>query len=182
MIKKTLIAIVIYLMPFMAPTALASGIGVSPSKLDLQAPAQTTGQLTVANPTADAQTFQIYAPDFPSAITVEPNDFALGPGGRKTVSIRVDAKRLSAEIQNRAGAPFVTSLDVLARPLDKKNLAVAAGVKIPLTVILPPPSDQNLTGHSIAAVFFFAGLFLLCLIVLKRHRLPLKKIPPAGFS
>lgn len=109
-------------------TASASGIQVFPARLNFILPAGQTAsvQITVANPSAGVQTFQIYAEDFPSKISAQPNDFSLEPGGRKTVTVSVNAAGLPANISTR--------VDIIARPLNGNKLSIAAGVKIPLSV------------------------------------------------
>jgi P pilus assembly chaperone PapD len=127
----------IFVITFPYYVAFASGIQVSPSKLEFNMALDglMAKQIIVSNPTNQAQMFQVYAEDYPDLITAEPNDFALEPGGRKNVSIIVNSQKLPGSLK--------TQLAVLAGPLPgKKNLAVSAGVKIPLSISTNYPHMQ----------------------------------------
>ncbi len=110
------------------PTALASGIQVSPARLDFvfDDNAQKIQEITVANPSPDVVVFAVYSEDYPNYITAEPTSFSLEPGGRRTVTVKVNPKGL-------LGADK-TQLAILGRPLDQTSLSVAAGAKIPITI------------------------------------------------
>lgn len=154
------------LLMFIPQAVLASGIQVSPAKLDFQiTPGQPQPrQLVVANPTADVQTFQIYAQDYPSAITAEPNDFALEAGGRKEVAIYVDGKNLPVKVNSQ--------LAIVARPLaNSKNLSVATGVKVPLTITNEKQTKAPIKTNPIIilALLLLAISLALSLRHLKKH-------------
>jgi hypothetical protein len=164
MMYKSLISILLLLgcPPLLA---FASGIQVSPAKLEFWATSQQTlsEQLVVANPSPDAQAFQIYATDFPSAIVAEPNDFSLEPGGRRDIVVSVDMQKLQKNVN--------TKLAVITHPLGKnKNLAVATGVKIPLTIISTPGARSANRTENIAIFALIVAVFLTILLTITKHK------------
>ena len=137
--------------------ALATGIQVLPDHLNFPV-GQTTQQVTVANPTASPQTFQIYAEDFASAIAANPNDFAIQPGGRRDVTVTLDPAKLPAGGQ--------TSLDVLAKPVTAESggsLDVATGVKIPLTFALQTRDRASIPNDWLPAITLGLAIILVLL-------------------
>ena len=107
--------------------ALAAGIQVSPEKLEFELAAgrAKTEEITVTNPTADVQLFEVYPDDYDRSIKANPASFTLEAGGRQKVSITVDPFKLS-------GGVISTSLSVLGKPLAESRVQVNTGVKIPI--------------------------------------------------
>jgi hypothetical protein len=151
---KILIAIILIFLPL---AALASGIEVKPAKLELSAgPGQTaTAKITVGNPTADVQIFEVYADDFADSIKLNPQSFTLEAGDSKTV-----------EVSARGAGPgiFKTEISVVGKPLSDARLVAGTGVKIPLTVSTsenPASWPQTTFVWYAAALLLAAGTFLL---------------------
>ena len=119
----------------------ASGIQVSPARLDFSlADGKPSAQtITIVNPTADVQVFEVYTDDFQDAIKAMPASFTLESGARKTVSLTVDAPALHQD-----NAKLSTSLSVVGKPLADNKFSVGTGVKIPLTISLTSlPQKSN---------------------------------------
>ncbi len=113
--------------------ALASGIKVSPEKLQFETGGKTQRkEIVVANPTADVQLFEVYADDFSKAITANPASFTLEAGNRKTVTITVDPSKLGSGITT-------TNLSVVGKPLTDSRVQINTGVKIPITISAHQP-------------------------------------------
>lgn len=123
------------------PAAQAAGIQVSPSSLDFVVATNkpVTHEIVVANPTADAQLYQVYADDFTSALTVFPESFTLEAGGRKTVQIAITPTALK---QNNSQL-LSTTLSITSQPLASGKLSVGTGVKLPITVSSKFVANKN---------------------------------------
>src|SRR5665213_3519567 len=139
---KSLAILAVLIIP--SALALAAGIQVSPSELSATvAGGKTTSlNITVVNPTADVQVYEVYADDFSSAITAIPESFTLQSGEKKVVDITIDA----AMLKNQAGEKLATSLSVVGKPLADNKFSIGTGVKIPITIILgndPPKTDKK---------------------------------------
>lgn len=119
---------------FLPVVTLASGISVSPAKLELAVQAGTTisEALTVTNPTADVQLFEIYADDFTDMFAFNPATFTLEAGARKTVQMTVNPR------QSRLSDSSVlsTTLSVVSKPLADSRFQANTGVKIPASITL----------------------------------------------
>ncbi len=142
---------------FCLPTiAIAAGIQVSPAKLDFAAAIgkSVTQNITVVNPTADVQVFEVYSDDFADAIKPMPASFTLESGGKKTVSITVDALKINSEKTGKLG----TNLSVVAKPLADNKFSVGTGVKIPLTITINTAPEVK---NNSRLMLFSLGLFLL---------------------
>jgi len=139
--------------------AQAAGIQVAPARLDFQtSPEKAASQnLTIINPTADVQLFEVYTDDFTELIKAVPTSFTLEAGAKKIVSITVDA----AGQKQKANESLSTNLSVVGKPLADKQLSVGTGVKIPLTITFFP-SAPNSKNHNLLffglAVLVLAGL------------------------
>jgi hypothetical protein len=81
----------------------------------------------VVNPTADKQKFEIYADEFKEAITASPSGFTLEAGGRKNVTITINASKFGGDVSQ-------TNLSVVGKPITNGEVEVNTGVKIPITV------------------------------------------------
>lgn len=124
-------------------TAIAAGLQVSPSKLEMSVtgkPVATT--LVVVNPTADVQLFEVYVSDFDKLITLRPASFTLQSGQRQNVAVSVNPTYMPS------GSGMVsTDVSIVGRPLAQSNVPVGTGVKVPLTVTLSTrrvPTTQQL--------------------------------------
>jgi hypothetical protein len=138
-------------------TALASGIQVSPAELKFenysQKPASLT--LTVVNPSADVQVFEIYPDDFKNIISVSPESFTLESGAQKLVAVTVKPKNNSY---------VSTTLSIISKPLAESKLQFATGAKIPLTISYEAVRSKSKNipfiiggGILLAVLAYFAG-------------------------
>ena len=111
--------------------AFAAGIQVSPARLDFTVAAnrQTSQTLTVVNPTADVQLFEVYADNFTESVKTSPASFTLEAGAKKTVTVTVN---FDSQNSNRI---LSTTLSVVGKPLlGSQQFSVGTGVKIPLSI------------------------------------------------
>ena len=153
--KKILIIIVL----FFPLVVQAAGIQVTPERLEFEIAASKsqTKEITVANPTADVQLFEVYPDDFESIINVNPKSFTLEAGGQKEVSVTIKPDSLSAGVLS-------TNLSIVGKPLAESRVQVNTGVKIPVTVKNAKPEYKNFLPIIVAvaiAVGIIAGNFLL---------------------
>jgi UDP-3-O-[3-hydroxymyristoyl] glucosamine N-acyltransferase len=116
---------------FYIQTASASGISVTPEKIFLENfnNTSTTQTLTVANPSADVQIFEVYPDDFSDIIKIYPSSFTMEAGARKTVEISTTNKT-----QIETGSVITTNLSIVSKPILENKFSVGTGVKIPVTV------------------------------------------------
>jgi len=123
---KYLLTLILFLIP---ASVLAAGIQVSPEKLQFAiSDSKTQSQeITVANPTADVQLFQIYPDDFDRAIKSNPASFTLEAGASKRVQITVDPSQLP-------NGTASTTLSILSKPLAAAGVSINTGIKIPITI------------------------------------------------
>lgn len=110
---------------------MGAGVEASPSKLQLQTFSNTKAvtELTVRNPSADVQLFEIYADDFSDSIKIHPTSFVLEAGNSKSIAISYDAKRGKNTI-------LKTNISVVARPLSESRFQFNSGIKIPITILI----------------------------------------------
>lgn len=169
MSQKTILTILATLGIFL-PLAIAqaAGIQVAPARLDfkVQTGKAVSQNLTIVNPTADVQLFEVYADDFPELIKAVPTSFTLEAGAKKIVSISIDAGK------QKANQSLSTTLSVVGKPLADKQLSMGTGVKIPLTITFSP-SALNSKNHNL--IFF--GLAILVLAGLAYYFKAIKKPP-----
>lgn len=154
--KKIFILVLLF-----APSiSSAAGIEVAPSKLELAAGANqpAVAQITVSNPTADVQIFEVYPDDFTDRIKITPASFTLEAGGRGEVIIEY-SDGTQSQILN-------TAISVVAKPLAESRFQANTGVKIPLTITAagiskPPPAKvwYPLGGAVLIAAAYALGRF-----------------------
>ena len=168
--KKTLL-LPILTVSFITYTVVtnAAGISVSPEKLDITVAADTAAtKLTVANPTADVEVYSVTADDFSQGITAQPESFTLESGGRKEVVININRTALTGA----NGTVLATNLSVVGKPLADSKLAVATGVKIPLTLHLASTAISKNFSYwklwpALAAIILLLALIM---FLLKRKK------------
>lgn len=151
--KRTLIVIASLILP---AVVLAAGIEVSPEKLEFELTGgkAKTEEITVANPTADVQLFEVYPDDFTQAIKANPESFTLEAGGRKKVLITLDPRRIS-------GAAISTNISVLGKPLAESGVRVNTGVKIPVSARIAKSRRSNFASLAVSALIIAGvGVFL----------------------
>lgn len=110
---------------FSFDTALAIGIGVEPSFLDLELKVGQSKKtkILVYNISREAGIFQVFPDELQEWIKIEPDNFRLEAGEKKEAKITILPKK---------GGRKTTYLSVLAKPLDRKSFNVSSGIKIPL--------------------------------------------------
>lgn len=155
---KTIKLILSTLLLFPAITS-AVGVSVTPSKLDfiLNEKKIASQEITVVNPTADVQLFEVYSDEFEKVIKAGPASFTLEARGRKTVLITVDSSNL------QTNQIISTNLSVTGRLLKDDGLKVGTGVKIPIKIAIEQSRQRNysflwLTGGTL--LLLLAGLML----------------------
>ena len=121
--KKILLLTSLYLIQ--TGTASASGLSVSPARLDFELSGNTNvaKNIVVANPTADVMIFEVYADEFQDTIIVNPESFTLESGGRKEVSVSIDSEKL------KQAQTIATSLSVVGKPLAQNKVNIGGGGK-----------------------------------------------------
>ena len=134
----------------------AAGLQISPAKLEFTLPAQSALEqtLTIVNPTADVQVFEVYADDFTDIIKAAPASFTLESGAKKSVKISVDAKRLKNN--QHLGA----NLSVVGKPLADNKFSVGTGAKIPITISVTADAKPKIPG------WVFWSIILPCLVLI----------------
>jgi len=133
--KNIIMIFVLLIFPF---AAMAAGIQASPEKLmfNISNAKALTQEITVVNPTADVQLFEIYPDDFETLIKVFPASFMLEAGGSKKVQITVDPKQFS-------GSSAGTTLSVLGKSLAESKIQINAGIKIPIIIAVSGEKRRN---------------------------------------
>jgi len=133
---KKLLLVLVAVAPL---AAAAAGIQVSPSKLKLEIATNNpaSAELTVGNPTADVQLFEVYPDDFAGIISANPASFTLEAGAAKTVRIIVFSGKLKDE------ETLATNISILAKPLADSRFQANSGVKIPIIISSIKPVEKN---------------------------------------
>lgn len=163
-ILKTSIVIFSLVFPLFS---LAAGLQISPARLDIimGTDQQTTENIVFANPTSEVQIFEITADDFGNRIQPWPKSFTLESGARKTITIKITSEGW----QKMTSQKIVTNLSVIAKPLDKENLAIGAGAKIPVEITINQTSQNN-TKKLVPIIVIILGVaFLIALLKYKRR-------------
>lgn len=124
------------LLVLLPQSAGASGIAVSPAKLEIFAALgkSATSQMWVKNPGTEVQIFEVYADEFAEFLDVNPNSFTLEPQEQRSVAVRLNEKFWN---HSRARSQILqTELSVLSLPLKDLpgGFTANAGVKIPVTL------------------------------------------------
>ena len=168
-----LIPVLLILQPLFAQ---AAGIQVSPARLDFIVPgnSQVSQNLTVVNPTADVQLFEVYPDDFTENVKAVPQSFTLEAGAKKTVAITVNPQ--TGSLQNQ-GQILSTNLSVVGKPLaDNQKFSVGTGVKIPLNITLTAGSAPNNTKTPFAAILLAVAIIILGLWSFYIHKTANRKL------
>ena len=144
---------------------LAAGLLVSPSKLDFSLTPQSKLEqtLTIVNPTADVQVFEVYADDFTDVIKATPSSFTLESGAIKKVNILIDAKSLNVDQH------LVTNLSVVGKPLAESKFSVGAGAKIPIFITVASSAKPKIPGWAFWSIAI-AGLITVLTLKNPRRR------------
>ena len=159
---KTIISILIGLIT-LPLSVFATGLSVSPTRLDFEVVdgGKASQTLTVTNPTADVMVFEVYADEFEDMIMVQPESFTLESGGRKMVSISIDAKDANKS------QSISTNLSVVGKPLAESKVNVGAGAKIPVTINMAP--SQNSPVNKLMLIVISAAAVLAAAFYLGRR-------------
>lgn len=157
------IILLLFSIAILAPDmAYGAGIAVSPAKIELEAVAngKALAKLTVTNPTADVQLFEVYPDDFSNMFKANPASFTLEAGGKKLVAI-------TFEDSNKNPKKLQTNISVVAKPLVESRFQANSGVKIPITVTLNPSSKRE---FPVWVPLLFASMVLIALLVYSKFR------------
>lgn len=112
---------------FIPSFAMGTGISVSPQRLEFKFPLQEPSkEITVANPSAEPQFFEIFADDYESAFQIIPKNFTLQAGERQTVTVSVDGSKFNRIVS--------ANLSIVAKPLNQNPLQINTGVKLPIAI------------------------------------------------
>ncbi|PIR97573.1 MAG: hypothetical protein COT91_00660 [Candidatus Doudnabacteria bacterium CG10_big_fil_rev_8_21_14_0_10_41_10] len=156
--KKILLTILI----FFPLTAHVVGIQVSPSKIDLEGEVgkPSSAEITVSNPTADIQLFEVYPDDLENIFSVEPKSFTLEAGIKKTVKITATSQTPGI---------MKTNLSIVGKPLADSRFNANTGVKLPVSMLFLPAQKSTLPVQFIVyAVLTIATLELILYLLRKR--------------
>ena len=120
-------------------SASAAGVQVLPSKIEVIIPAHETRTytITVANPTRDVQTFEVYPNALEDQIMVSPRSFNLEAGERREVTLTI---KPTADARDSQSA---TTISIVAKAIASGNVKAGTGVKLPITIIVGPAGTSN---------------------------------------
>ena len=139
---------------FIPSMVRAAGMQIYPSRLDfeLKSGQQDAKTLTVTNPTADIQLFEISAEGFSQLIRTEPASFTLEPGEKKNVQVSVKSPL--------SGQTIAAEVSLTGRPLKESSLLVGAGVKIPVVITSQKTEETSKNKPAILTLLtlIFIGL------------------------
>ncbi|MFZ2970524.1 MAG: hypothetical protein WA063_05215 [Minisyncoccia bacterium] len=164
--------IIISFLLFAAASASASGVTINPPKIDLAVKINkpSSEEVTITNPTSDAQIFKVYPDDFVDIIKANPSSFTLEAGAKKTVTVTVEIK----DGQNSSGT-LNTNISVVAKPLAEAGFQTNAGVKIPLSITVSENNSpsrvpkQEYYAFAIAVLF---GIGAIAYFMRRKNRMP----------
>ena len=145
---KKIILIVLFLFPSIV---CAAGVEASPSKLDIIA-SDSSGstELSVRNPSANVQLFEVYADEFTENIKILPTCFILEAGASEKISIVYNTK-------SNTDAIFKTNISVVAKPMTDSTFQFNSGIKIPITI--------TVGGESLVFPWWYYGIVAAVVIV-----------------
>lgn len=163
--------IIISFLLFAAASASASGVKITPPKIDLAVKINKplSEEMTITNPTNDVQIFKVYPDDFPDIVKINPASFTLEAGEKKTAVVTVEIK----DGQNSSGA-LITNISVVAKPLAEAGFQANAGVKIPLSIIVSESSSSSMAPkqvYSALAIVILFGIGALEYFVFRKKRM-----------
>ncbi|MEA2098403.1 MAG: hypothetical protein U9P70_05020 [Patescibacteria group bacterium] len=166
--------ILIFILILLPVSLQATGIQVSPSKIDFILGIgceSVSEELIVANPTADIQIFEVYPDEFYEIIKTNPASFTLEAGERKVVTVTV-----YSSITENISQVLKTNLSVVSKPLIETRLQANTGVKIPLSIVTENIIVKN-KSHVISPKLFYAilivvafGFGFITYLIFKRNR------------
>ncbi len=112
---------------FLAATANASALKITPSEVKLDAVFGKTEQktITIENPGSDVALFEVYLDNFSDWVKIKPESFILEAGKSQKVILEIKKKEIGV---------FSTTISVVAKPLSEREFKANAGVKIPLEI------------------------------------------------
>ena len=147
--------------------SLASGLLVSPSKLDFDISKlkQKEKTITVANTTEDVQIIDIYFDEHEEWFEIKPKIFSLTPGEWKKISI-----------SPVLGKPWFYSkqtklyLLIIAKPLKESSIKVSSGIKLPVTVTSNSAINPGKLLFPTLLVMLILLIIAASLIAQRKHR------------
>lgn len=179
MIKKIFFGcLLVFTLPMSASVA---GLSISPARLDFTVDdgGQASQNIMVMNPTSDVMVFEVYADEFSDVISLRPESFTLESGGRKKVSVMIDASSspaFSAPSFQKITSPFPpsfqkrgpggvlsTNISVVGKALAENKINIAAGAKLPIAITMTagsPPKSYAQNGIVIVALLIISLLLI----------------------
>lgn len=120
---------VIFFSLFNLNPAGAVGLVIKPKELNLSAQArkEATAEFLVINVAAEPALYKVSPDALADKIKLEPADFQLEPNASQLVKVKVKISEPGR---------YQTDISIIARPLGAGGLAVASGVKLPLTIVV----------------------------------------------
>ncbi|MCX6797063.1 MAG: hypothetical protein NTX98_01115 [Candidatus Doudnabacteria bacterium] len=165
---RILITVGVYLLT--PAFVLASGLSVSPTRLDFVIKDKTAApkiqEIIVANPTTETVIMEIVPDNFAGLIIPAPQIFSLAPGGRKTVFITLAQ---NYEKFFFSANKIKTNLSIVAKPLNGGNFSVMSGIKLPVNIKL---IQSNQPAHQKQAIGLAALFILLIVWLWKKYEAP----------
>ncbi len=152
--------------------AHASGIQVSPAKLifSLNSKVQKTSlEITIANPTADVQIYELYADNYAENFSIEPKSFTLESGARKTAKLTFDINGFEPE----KSIALAGNISIVGQPLAESRVNTGAGVKLPFTVEIYETDQPNPSVNLPDWVMLLtgAGAMAFIIFIVKRFKI-----------
>ncbi len=161
-ILTTLILIGLITVPVLT---LGAGIQVSPSRLEILIRSKeiVTQTITVVNPTADVQIFEVYADDYENFIESNPKSFTLESGTKKNIIIS-----FNPDISKQSSEQITTTLSVTGKPLSESKFSVGTGVKIPINITVDNSQARtSINSYLLLTLAMVIGLAIIIFIKFK---------------
>lgn len=139
---RYILALIMFLFVF-APTALAVGVSVEPSRIDIssQAGATVRANIQIKNISSSGDVIvKVYPENYSSEITVTPSTFTLSN----------PPQNIELDFNPSQYGKYDTFLDVIATPSDAQDFSASAGIKIPIYVSATAPGNYSLASIALA--------------------------------
>ncbi|MBI3589175.1 MAG: hypothetical protein HY093_02050 [Candidatus Liptonbacteria bacterium] len=154
----------------LSPVAVkAVGLQVTPSEINIQSQSgqPASAEILVKNPSPEVGLFEVYPDDFENMIFPSPASFLLESGESRSVLVKT---------QFREAGIFKTNLSVVSKPLSDSSLNALGGLKIPISIEIKKPANQNLASlfswfgqneKELVGLLAFVGILLFLFIVFR---------------
>ena len=142
--------------------AAASGVGVTPGSLELETSplVKATGSIVVINTSSEEGLYQVYIEgETAEWLSISPEEFVLEASGSQVVEITVSPP-LTAVGEHEVEVCVVSLVCTL-------ELKVGCGVKVPLRIIILPPSPVGMVaGYSAESLLLWIVIAVVAAIII----------------